>query len=206
MARSRAALAAVCLAVGCGGTRVADPHTAAATFAQAASRGDYNAVYAMLSPSATRVLSREDVKRLVEDETAELGAEAKALTAADARTTARAQLRFADGEQAALEWSDGRFGVVTAGALPGGAATPEGALEELRRAIARRSYPALLRLLSPATRAAVEQDLRTLVGGLEHPESLPIHTSGDSANAAVPGGHHVTMKRDAGVWRVEDFD
>jgi hypothetical protein len=122
------------------------------------------------------------------------------------RVATTARLRFADGEQAALEWTGGRFGVTAAGSLPGGAATPEAALDELRRALARRSYPALLRLLSPSTRSAVEQDLRTLVGGLEHPDTLPIHTSGDSSNALVPGGHHVSMKRDAGVWHVEDFD
>jgi hypothetical protein len=192
--------------VGCVGTTVSDPHEAAAAFAAAASRGDSEAVYAMLSPSAARALSREDVKRLVADEAEELKAEGRALGSPDARAVAVARLRFADGEQVALEWSGGRFGMSSGGAMPGGAPTPEAALDELRRAIARRSYPALLRLLSPATRSAVEQDLRTLVGGLEHPESLPIHTSGDAANAVVPGGHHVTLKRDGSVWRVEDFD
>ncbi len=194
------------LALACTGGRVADPHGAAVAFTQAAARGDSDAVYAMLSPSAARALSREDVRRLVHDEAAELGATARALVEPGTRATTEARLRFADGEQVALEWSDGSFRVTSAGSLPGGAPTPEAALEELRRAIARRSYPALLRLLSPATRSAVEQDLRTLVRGLEHPETLPIHTNGDASSAIVPGGHHVSMKREDGVWHVEDFD
>ena len=190
----------------CGGTELRDPHVAARAFSQAAARGDEATVYRMLSPRAQHALSREDVHRLVVDESRELADQAKALAAPAARTTTLARLRFADGEQASLEWADGRFRVTAAGSVPGGAPTPEAALEELRRALARRSYPALLRLLSPATRSAVEQDLRTLVGGLEHPETLPIHTSGDNSSAAVPGGHHVSLKREAGVWRVEDFD
>jgi hypothetical protein len=44
------------------------------------------------------------------------------------------------------------------------------------------------------------------VTGLEHPETLPVQVSGESATVAVPGGHHVRMKRDGGVWRVDDFD
>jgi len=200
------ALLLACTASACTGVRVTDPRTAAITFTEAAAHGDAETVYAMLSPTARRALSRDDVSRLLKDESAELSGSAKVLSTPAVRVATTARLRFADGEQAALEWTGGRFGVTAAGSLPGGAATPEAALDELRRALARRSYPALLRLLSPSTRSAVEQDLRTLVGGLEHPDTLPIHTSGDSSNALVPGGHHVSMKRDAGVWHVEDFD
>ncbi len=160
----------------------------------------------MLSPGAQAAMSRDDVRRIVLDQKTELEAQARALSSAQTRVTATARLRFADGEEVSLDWSDGSFGMTSGGALPGGAATPEAALDELRRAIARRSYRGLLRLLSPATRSAIEQDLRTLVGGLEHPETLPIHTTGDTSSAVVPGGHHVSMKREAGTWHVEDFD
>ncbi|MGH7295028.1 MAG: hypothetical protein ACRELB_08845, partial [Polyangiaceae bacterium] len=80
------------------------------------------------------------------------------------------------------------------------------ALEQLRRVLARRSYAGLMRVLSPTTRAAVENDLRTLVDGLGEPGTLPVQTSGDTAVVKVPGGHQVKLKREAGVWRVEDFD
>ena len=53
---------------------------------------------------------------------------------------------------------------------------------------------------------AIEADLRSLVTGLEKPESLPVQTTGDTAQVTVPGGHHVRLKRDGGVWRVDDFD
>src|SRR5690606_15063917 len=105
-----------------------------------------------------------------------------------------------------LELRDGRFWVTAAGALPGGSRTPEQALEQLRRVLARRSYAGLMRVLTPSTRAAIEQDLRSLVEGLERPDTLEVEVSGDAATVEVPGGHSVKLKREGGVWRVEDFD
>jgi hypothetical protein len=63
-----------------------------------------------------------------------------------------------------------------------------------------------MRVLSPATRAAMENDLRALVEGLNEPGTLPVKANGDAAVVNVPGGHQVKLKREGGVWRVEDFD
>ena len=46
----------------------------------------------------------------------------------------------------------------------------------------------------------------TLVTGLEKPDSLQVQVTGDNATVTIPGGHHVRLKRDGGVWRVDDFD
>ncbi len=84
--------------------------------------------------------------------------------------------------------ANGRYWITASGALPGGARTPEEALEQLRRVLARRSYAGLMRVLSPATRASIENDLRTLVEGLDAPGTLPVQVAGDSAVVNVPGG------------------
>ena len=202
----RASLIFALILTACASSRVPDPKEAANEYASAAARGDSDAIYEMMTTSAQKARSKEDVRRLVADERAELAEQAKALSAKDARAESTARLRFDDGEETALELKNGRFWVTSAGAVPGGARTPEEALDQLRRVVARRSYAGLMRVLSPATRAAIEQDLRALVIGLEHPDTLPVQISGDSANVVVPGGHHVRMKRDGGVWRVDDFD
>ncbi len=194
------------LTIGCAGSRIPDPREAAAEYAAAASRGDARALHDMLSTSSKKALSQEDVDRLVREERPELAELARAVTSREAETRARARVRYGDGEEAALDLERGELKVTSAGTLPGGAATPEGALDQLRRALARRSYAGLVRLLSPATRAAIEADLRSLVTGLERPATLRIETHGDDASAAVPGGHHVKLKRFEGVWRIEDFD
>jgi hypothetical protein len=193
--------------VGCArsGT-VPDPKAAALSYAKAAEGGDGDAIYDMLSEGARKSRSRQEVKALVASERVELAEQAKALRAEGTRVEARAQLRYEDGETVALDMDRGRFWVSAAGALPGGARSPSQALDQLRRVLARRSYQGLMRVLTPSTRAAIESDLRSLVEGLENPDTLSVQTAGDSATVLVPGGHKVKLKRDAGIWRVEDFD
>jgi hypothetical protein len=211
----RPALAAVAVAVslaapatleGCASSSVPDPRAAAAAYAQAAAKADGPAIYSMLSTSSRQAHSEGDVQRMVGDERSELADQSRELARSDVRVAATARLRFADGEEAALELRDGRYWITAAGALPGGARTPEEALDQLRRVLARRSYAGLMRVLSPATRTSIENDLRGLVEGLDAPDTLPVQVTGDSAVVNVPGGHVVKLRRDGGVWRVDDFD
>lgn len=206
MNRPRIAFLALVLVAGCGESSVPDPRGAADEFAQAAARGDSDAIYDMMTDEARAARTRADVAKIVKDEKAELADEAKLVSEKDARVEATARLRFEDGEEAALELKDGQFRVTSAGALPGGAKTPEEALDQLRRVVARRSYAGLMRILSPTTRAAIERDLRALVEGLDHPSTLNVNVTGDAAVVVVPGGHEVRLRRDGGVWRVENFD
>jgi hypothetical protein len=211
--RSRLVRRPLCLLVlplslaGCLAGRVPDPRDAAADYADAAKRGDADAIYDLLSEKGRRSLTRAEVRRIVNDERGELTDAAKALSAPGVVVKARARVRYADGEDTSLELDDqGVFRISGADALPAGARTPEQALEELRRVLARRSYAGLMRVLSPATRSAIEGDLRSLVTGLEHPEGLEVTVVGDAATVQIPGGHEVKLKREAGVWHVEDFD
>lgn len=191
---------------GCIGRSVPDPRAAAEEYAEAAKKGDADAIYDMMTTSAKKSRSKEDVRKLVAEQKGELAEQAKEITAKDARVEAVARLRYDDGEEAQLELKEGHFWITSSGALPGGSRTPEQALDQLRRVLARRSYQGLMRVLTPATRAAIEQDLRTLVTGLERPETLHVTVTGDTATVAVPGGHAVKLRRDGGVWRVDDFD
>lgn len=202
---SLAALVAGSSVAGCADT-VPDPKGAVDEYRRAAERGDGDALYGMLTESGQRERSREDIKRTVAEQRGELAERGKLLAAADTRVEAVARLRFEDGEEATLDLRQGRFQVTASGALPGGARTPEQALVGLRQVLARRSYAGLMRVLSPSTRAAVENDLRSLVVGLERPESLDVRAKGDVATVLVPGGHHVRLRREAGIWRVDDFD
>jgi hypothetical protein len=203
----RPAVAAMtCALAACTGHTVPDPKSAADDYAAAAAKGDADAIYEMMTTSAQKSRSRDDVRRLVSEQRGELSEQAKLVTARDARVEATARLRYEDGEEAQLELRDGRFWITSSGALPGGSRTPEQALDQLRRVLARRSYAGLMRVLTPATRAAIEQDLRSLVSGLERPETLHVQVNGDGAVVTVPGGHTVKLKRDGGVWRVDDFD
>ncbi len=185
---------------------VPDPRDAARVYAEAATRGDVDALYAMMTPASQKERTRDDFRRMVTETRSELAEQATAIMSPEARIEALAKFRFADGEEVALDLHAGRYGMAASGALPGGGRTPAQTLDQLRRVLARRSYAGLLRVLTPATRTAIEQDLRNLVEGLERSETLSVQVSGETATVAVPGGHHVRLRRDGAIWRVETFD
>jgi hypothetical protein len=198
--------AAVIGAVGCGRSTLPSPEAAASAYAAAARRGDAAAIHAMLTSESQRNLGVEGTRQRVADSSAELARQGEALASGSCHVETTAVVRFADGERAVLEVEDGRFRVSTAGVLPAGARTPTEALIELRQALARRSYPGLLQVLDDESRGALEDDLRTLVDGLDEPDTLDVQVDDDTAEVALPRGHWVKLKREAGVWKVEDFD
>jgi len=189
----------------CSRTTMPDPKDAVRAYEAAAEKGDAQAIYGMLSKRSQDSMRAVDVARIVADQRSELAAQAKGLGDSGSVVRASARVRYPDGEDATLALEDGGFRVSTAFGLPSAHTTRE-ALEELRRALARRSYAALMRILSPSTRSAIETDLRSLVDGLSHPEGLEVQEAGDAASVQVPGGHFVKLRREGGVWRVEDFD
>jgi hypothetical protein len=191
-------------AAACGGAELPDPRVAAQAYAEAAARGDADAVHGMLTTEAKRTFGPEGTKRLVADAKNELGAQARALGQPGSRVEATATVLLRDGTNVELALGPSGFRVASADTLPSGARTPVEALEDLRRALARRSYPALLRVLSSKARTAVEKDLRSLESGLADPKTLDVKVTGDRAEVEIPGGHAVTLERDGGTWRVDD--
>ncbi|HEY4103525.1 MAG TPA: hypothetical protein VGM44_06525 [Polyangiaceae bacterium] len=194
------------LSSGCAGQRMPDPKLVATSYAEAAKAGDWQRIYALLSRQSQRDYGQTGTRQLVEQSKAELARQGQALLAPGARVEALAEIRFDDGESAVLELEDGVFRVSSLGTVPSQARSPAEALGDFRRALARRSYPALLGVLSLETRGALETDLRSLVEGLENPETLDVKVSGDNAVVVVPGGHQVKLRREAGVWKIQDFD
>lgn len=202
--RSLLAILATLGTLSCQRARVADPSGVVEAYADATRRGDSEAVYRLLSERSRRDLGREGTRRLVADARKELAAQATFLARPESKPDATAVIRYADGEAAELALEDGVFRVSSAAALPASARTPSEALSGLRQALARRSYAALVRVLSEETRGALESDVSSIVRGLEDPDTLDIEIEGDEGEVQLPGGHVVKLKREAGVWRIED--
>jgi hypothetical protein len=200
------ALLAPLLFAACASQRVPDPKVTVRAYASAAERGDADAIYALLTPEGQRALGQNGTRQLVAESKDELSRTARAIGSSGARVEASAEARFSDGESATLVLENGRFLVDAASLLPARPRTPSQALSGLRRALSRRSYPALLALMTADSRGALETDLGSLVSGLEHPETLDIQVNGDSAEVLLPTGHRVVLKREQGIWRVIDFD
>ena len=159
-------------------------------------------------PCATEFRARGDASVWWPIRAPSLQRQGKALECAGVpRLETSARVRFADGEQAELAGRGRPFRIASAAALPSGARTPAQALGELRAALARQE---LRRSDARADRRSQERARKrrpsSLVEGLEQPETLDVKVSGDRAEVSVPGGHIVKLKREAGVWRIEDFD
>ncbi|HET9929121.1 MAG TPA: hypothetical protein VFQ35_00475 [Polyangiaceae bacterium] len=196
---------AAALLAGCQRQRVSDPSATIAAYAAAAKRGDADAIYALLSRRAQRDLGREGTRQRVLDARHELAAQADFFARPGVEPEVLAVVRYEDGEHAELALEGGLFRVGSASALPAAARTPTEALAGLRQALARRSYVALVRVLSAETRGALESDVSSIVEGLQDPDTLDVQVSGDDAEVELPSGHSVRLKREAGVWRVEDL-
>jgi hypothetical protein len=190
---------------GCAKPRVADPMPAVRAYAVAAQRGDAEALYAMLSARSRRDLGLDGTRRLVAETRNELRQSAEALSEPGVEVEAVAEVRYDDGERASLELEDGVFKIAAADALPSAPRTPVEALGALRKALARRSYAALVRVLSTETGSALESDWDAMVRGLEDPETLDVRVQGDRAEVELSGGHVVKLRRELGVWRIEDL-
>lgn len=193
------------LQAGCAARPMPDPRDAARAYAAAAERGDAEALHGMMTSESRQAYGEAEVRRLVADSRDELRQRGRSLREGPLEAEAQAELAYPDGEAAVLHLEAGTFRVGAAGTLPAGAVTPGQALAELRLALARRSYPALARVLGQASRMQLEDQLTSLVRSLEHPESADIAVQGDRATIELPEGHRVTLRREQGVWKVEDF-
>jgi hypothetical protein len=190
----------------CARAAIPPPEATAAEFARAARQGDSEAVYALLSREARERYGSSGVRERVRDAKGELVRRAQALEKGPLVVQQQAEVRYLDGESARLTVERGGFRISSASGLPERSETPAEALESLRRALARRSYAQLSRVLSAETRSALERDMSSLVIGLETPETLPLEVDGDRAEVSIPGGHKVWLRKESGTWKVHDFE
>ncbi len=194
------------LVTGCARPIVPDPKATVQEFARAAEAGDSVKIYAMLTRGSRQQYGKAGTERLVGEAKVELKRLGRTLREGPTEVKTEAEVYFIDGERAVLPVEAGAFKVGALGTLPAAARTPVQALSELRQVLARRSYSGMMRVLTEDSRSALEADLRSLVVGLQDPETLDVQVTGDTAEVKLPGGHLVKLKREDGVWRVEDFD
>jgi len=201
-----AAVAAIGMSACASQQSIPAPEPMVDAYAEALNSKDADAIYGMMSDESRRAISKDELRRVLDEQGKELSEHAKSVRSEERVLNAQAEVRYDDGEVVSLDLDSGRFKVTAADALPAAAKTPAQALSQLRRVLARRSYAGLLRVLSPRTRAAIERDLSSLVEGLTDPEALSVDVVGDAATVEVPGGHQVKLRREDGVWHVDDFN
>ena len=190
--------------LGCASSHVPDPTPVARSFARACERGDAHAVRALLSDDQKLAISEATVRAQL----AEPGAKVRCAALAHRPTTTSglATMRFATGESATVRIEHGEARVAAAGTLPGGGGTPEAALASFRGSLLRWLAAGSLGPLTQSTRSRTEERLRTLAERLAQPDALLVEVWGDRAKVDLVPGHFVSLRREDGLWRVEDFE
>jgi hypothetical protein len=196
---------------GCGGAVAGrgtpDPRGTLRAWAAAVRAQDAEAAYALLDADAQRGTDPARFAAFFRENRAELAAQATALEARAASAVgARARLSLVGGEVVVLVLEDGVWRI-DGGVLDApGLRTPEDAVASLRRALARRSLPGVLRVLSRETRGDVEAEIARFLAASEDAADLETHVDGDTAEVRLGGEARVTLVREAGAWRVVDVE
>ncbi len=197
-----------------GTASVPDPNVAATDWAAAAERCDGSAMYELLSKRSRATTSKTAFEAAVKENCAEVKAqgvgvrEVSATGAGKEGVHAIVIVTFDDGKKASLVLKGGRFFVQNAMFLPGGAATREEVVTAFHEAIKTRSYSMILRLLSPALRAAVEAQLKGIEKALDQPDAvqIPPDATGDEVEIKLENGHKLRLKRVDKTWYIDNFE
>jgi hypothetical protein len=196
------------LVAGCGAAATpVRPDETLARYVAAVDTGDSDAAYDLLSAAQRAAVSRQEFAAAFRANRAELRAQARALRRLAPRDVpVTSEVAYADGESAtvALEGAEWRIagGVADAHSLR----SPRETLRSLRRALERRSFDSVMRILSRRSRSQIDDELRRLVDGLSAAEHLDVAVDGDHARVEYAPGHGIDLVREDGEWRVLDLD
>lgn len=186
---------------------VPGPDETLRAWVEAAERGDADAAYALLSKGQKERLTLEEIRRAFRENPDELREEAQSLRRLlGVQIPATAEVPTADGGVAVLVLEKGRWRVAGGVGHAESLRTPRQTVVALRRALQRRSYDAVMRLLARSSRATVEDEVRRLLESLEDPDALVIEIDGDRATIEYEPGHVLTLEREDGEWRVVDLN
>lgn len=200
------AMALASLGAGCRAVPATGPDAFATEYAEALEEPSGERLYALLSDESKKRYDQGAIKSLLAMGRPELVEVSGALRRGDFVAEAEVRVGHPDGDYTALAIEDGAYRIVAAEALPSENKSVPMALAELRRVLSRRSYSGLLRLLTPTSRALVDEEMRSLVKALDSASTLDFEVQGDRARANLPEGHVVHLRRIDGVWRIDNFD
>lgn len=219
--RHAVAAAALLLAACGGGVATGTPEDALATFARALREGDARTAYALTSERHRRRVSEEDFARWMRESPDEIRALAEALSHPAGRAEQQAEVQIPGEGAVQLVRDDEGWRVASDVVDYYGQRTPQQALRSFVRAIARRRWDVVLRLVPAAdaegmTEASIRErwegeareEVERLAAGIRAAldADAPIEERGD--HAVMPWGdrYRAQLVREDGLWKIEDPD
>jgi hypothetical protein len=219
--RSVLGIAACCAlsAIACAGsgTKVASPEDTVIAFARDLNEGKLDAAYALMSDDYKKRVSLEAWKKQLSENPDDTNELSNTLSHVRGPSEQEAVLRYGDGEELRLRKSGERWLVVTDLVSFYDQSTPRAAVRAFARALSRRRYDVLMRLVPNADKEGMTTDrlqaawsgeareeVERMLASLQQHLEDPIEIVGN--HATMPYGEHarVQMLREDGVWKIED--
>ncbi len=198
-------LAATLLGCGAHG-RVAHPDHALRQYTEAIESSPEEA-YDLLSQEQRARMSRQEFVETAQEHPEEVEAQARQLGLQLAEPIpVWAEIRLADGEVVTLVLEEGEWRIADGPAGAISLASPLQTVRALRRSLRRRSYAAVLRVLSREARSQLEDEITRIIDGLEDEEDLRIEVTGNRARVIYDENHFIELVREDGAWVVVDMN
>jgi hypothetical protein len=196
-----------------------DPQATLHAYAQALDQGRADEAYGYLSDDARRGISLEAFRRTVKDDPEGVAEIGRALERAAAPAVVTATVTTPGGQELHLVLEKGSWRVDASTIDLYAQDTPRHAIVGFVRAIERQRYDLVMRYVPDAHRAGLDaaklraawegrdkEDMAQVVSSLKHAlTSATIEETGTHA-AMQYGSGAIQLVREAGLWKIENFD
>jgi hypothetical protein len=203
---------------GCGAS-ASSPSATLDEFSDALAAGEFSTAYDSMSRSYRKRVSEEQFEKQLSQSPAEVRETTKLLARGASEAEITAEVPYAEGEKVELVFEDGDWKIASNLADFYDQSTPRGALRSFIRAIERRRYDVVLRLVPDADRTGMtaarirsawegegKTEIEQLLTNLRASQANPIEIVGDRATMAYGERFAVQFVHEDGVWRIEDPD
>lgn len=187
--------------------RATHPDDVLARYVEAMSNGDIDGAYTLLSEAQRQQTSLEEFRAAAQRYPEELEAQTRELRRQmEEPIPVSAEIRLESGEVATFVLEGGQWRVAEGAAGAVSLSSPLHTIRALRRALQRRSYGEVARVLSREARAQVEDEIARIVEGLEDEGSLTVEITGNRARIVYDENHFVDLQREDGEWVIVDMN
>jgi hypothetical protein len=195
----------------------ATPEETLIAFSRALNQGRYEQAYALMSADYRQRVSFEQFQRQLSENPQETLAVSNALSHVRAPATQQAVVRYDDDGELTLLRSGERWYIGTSVVDFYDQSTPRAALRSFVRAMERKRYDVVMRLIPEADKEGITTDRMEQAWGGEEREQIermlsalrehldaPIEVVGN--RATMPYGQHMRVQfvRDGADWKIED--
>ena len=201
------ALLVLALPVGCGTVKKTGPSDILRQYIGAVRANQPAKAYALLHDSVRRRMTKEEFVSRWKTVRDELGDQAAHLEKRLAKPLdVRAEVQFANGGQAKLRMAADGWRIHGGINVSFSTATPKETLRALLRAVKRRDYHAVMRLMSKSVREGLEKEIDDRVKRLGEGLTKSLIVEGGRATLKLGENFKIELVKEDGRWKVADFD